>query len=77
MVVEARQTNDVQRFEVALLPQNFPLGSPESRAAARAMLRRIQADREQPVMLITVEHIGSTEPNQTTKVYAQTKRENR
>jgi hypothetical protein len=37
VVVEARQTNDVQRFEIALLPQNFPLGSVESRAAARAM----------------------------------------
>lgn len=76
-MVEARQTNDVQRFEIAPLPQHFPLGSVESRAAARAMLRRIQADREKPVMLVTVEHIGSTEPNQTIEVYAQTKRENR
>jgi hypothetical protein len=67
----------MQPLEIALRPENFPLGSPESRAAARAMLRRIQADREKPVMLVTVEHIGSTEPIQPIEVYAQTKRENR
>jgi hypothetical protein len=29
------------------------------------MLRRTQADREKPLMLVTVEHIGSTEPHRT------------
>jgi hypothetical protein len=66
----------MQPLEIAPRPENFPLGSPKSRAAARAMLRRIQADREQPVVVFTVEYIGSTEPNQTIEVYAQTKREN-
>jgi hypothetical protein len=67
----------MQRLDFAPHPENFPLGSPESRAAARAMLRRIQADREKPVMVVTIEYIGSTEPNQTTEVFAQNKRENR
>jgi len=67
----------MQRLEIVPRPENFPLGSLESRAAARAMLKRIQAVREKPVMVVTVEHIGSTEPNQTIEVYAQTKRENR
>ena len=76
-MVGARQTNNVGRFEAAILPQNFPLGLAASRAAARAMLRRIQRDQEKPVLVFTVEYIGSAEPNQTIEVYAQTKRENR
>jgi hypothetical protein len=67
----------MQPLGIAPRPENFPLGSPESRAAARAILKRIQADREKPVMVVTVEYIGSTEPNHTIEVYAQTKRENR
>jgi hypothetical protein len=39
--------------EVTPRPEDFPLGSAESRAAARAM-----AERE-PVIRVIVEHIGS------------------
>jgi hypothetical protein len=67
----------MQPCDIATGPENLPLASQESRAAARLMLKRIQADREKHVIRITVEHIGSTEPNHTFKVYAQTKRENR
>jgi hypothetical protein len=71
-----RPTNS-QQFEAAPCPENFPLGSPASGAAARAMLRRIQSDQEQHVTLVAVEHIGRTEPTRTTKVYAHTRRVNR
>jgi hypothetical protein len=65
----------MQQLEVAPRPENFPLGTPHSRAAARSMLKRIQADREKPFMVVTIQHIGTTEPDQTIKVYAQSNRE--
>lgn len=40
-------------------PGDFPLGSPESRAAARMKLAAIQ---EEPVLAIEVRHIGSKAP---------------
>jgi hypothetical protein len=39
-------------------PGNYVLGSIESRIAARAMSKRIRADQEKNVILITIEHIG-------------------
>jgi hypothetical protein len=40
------RSSKVQRFEIATRPENFPLASPESRAAARAMLKRPRGSRE-------------------------------
>ena len=58
-------------------PEDFPLGSPESRAAARAKLERIQVDRMKNVIRVTVVHIGREEANRTFEVYMPSKRENR
>jgi hypothetical protein len=40
-----------------LRPENFPIGSPESRAAARAMLEHY----EEEVLRVVIEHIGSSQ----------------
>jgi hypothetical protein len=67
----------VQRFEIAPRPENAPLGSPESRVAARAMLERIRVERMKNVIRVTVVHIGSKEADRTFEVYMPSKRENR
>ncbi len=41
-------------------PGDFPVGSIESRAVARAMFDRKQSTREK--IVVTVEHIGSNRP---------------
>jgi hypothetical protein len=41
------------------------------------MLKRIEGDREKHVIRVTVEDIGSKEPNRTFEVYMPTTRENR
>jgi len=42
-------------------PGDYPLGSTESRAAARALADRLSASQE--VLRIVVKHIGSQEPD--------------
>ena len=71
-----RTPND-QRSGIAPRPEDFPLGSPESRAAARVKLERIQVDRMKNVIRVTVVHIGSKEADRTFEVYMPSKRENR
>ncbi len=71
-----RTSND-QQSGIALRPEDFPLGSPESRAAARAKLERIQVDRMKNVIRVTVVHIASEEADRTFEVYMPSKRENR
>jgi hypothetical protein len=66
-----------QRPEGVLRPENSPLGSPESRASARAMLGRIQADRKKNAILVRIEHIGNEEANRTLEVYKLSRRGNR
>lgn len=74
--VLVRAWND-QQSGIAPRPEDFPLGSAESRAAARAKLERIQVDRMKNVIRVTVVHIGSKEANRTFEVYIPSKRENR
>ena len=50
-------------------PGEYALGSLESRAAARAMLDRVQTAREENVIIVRVEHIGDEGANSTLKVY--------
>jgi hypothetical protein len=54
-------------------PSDYPLGSLESRIAARTMFERIQAEREKNVIRITVVHIGQDKPNETIEVYGTEK----
>jgi hypothetical protein len=67
----------MQLLEIARRPENFPLGSPQSRAAARAMLKRIQADRENHTIRVIVEHIGSTESSRTIEINVPSEHRNR
>ena len=71
------RTSKDQQSGIAPHPEEFPLGSPESRAAARAKLERIQADRMKNVIRVTVVNIGSKEADRTFEVYMPNKRENR
>jgi hypothetical protein len=41
--------------DMSLRPENFPIGSPESRAATRAMLKHCMGE----VMRVVIEHIGA------------------
>lgn len=50
-------------------PGDYAPGSLESRAAARALLERLQTEREENVILVRIEHIGDEGANRTLKVY--------
>ena len=68
---------DSQRPEGEPRPENSPVGSPQSRAAARVMLERIQADRKKGLILVRIEHIGHEEANRTLEVYMPIRHGNR
>jgi hypothetical protein len=71
------KVHDSQKPEGAMRPESFPLGSPESRAAARAMLERIQAERKKNAILVRIEHIGNEGANRTLEVYTSSRNGNR
>jgi hypothetical protein len=60
MIVNPRQTNK---------PGDYALGSLESRVAARAVLERIEADREKNFDVIKIEFIGFGVGDRTLEFY--------
>ena len=61
MIDNSRTTASLPVTDSSPRPGDFPLGSPESRAAARTLADRLGASEE--VLRVVVKHIGSPELN--------------
>ena len=62
MIDNSRTTTSLSVTDSDPNPGDFPLGSTESRAAARAFADRLSASQE--ALRVVVEHIGSSERDQ-------------
>lgn len=61
MTIKPRKPLNLPATDSVPKPGDFPLGSPQSRAASRALLERIEQGSEK--IRVVIEYIGSPERN--------------